>query len=345
MTVYRTTIKTKALNLFLFSLLLSFPALATEPNTPITEETEAELVLTREELQSRLLTALSGEFSNFYALTEHPTTVGDFSPIIQQADIVTLANGEQAILIEQRFLETRAARSQVQLNNRRQLYTFVTPRKSEELVQITYPVPANITAQFLSEPEALQQLKRLPGCEIHWQHEQLNNGESSFEGYRNPKRCFFIDSSDNSPIHMESILHVANHEIKMTDNLLDANGEPLSEMELAGTLILNPIRFFDMTVSFLPEGANKDNDEAWINIQPEGLIHDHGQRINLRTQKEQQTIPYQIKLVREEGTTNKLQVRIYSLGSETPLEELTVELENGVGVLNADPLRVELQVR
>ncbi len=336
MTVYRTT--TRASLLLCLSLILgSEPTLGSEPQ------------FNRVELQQRLLNALSGEFSNFYALTEHPTTVGDFPPVLQRADIITLANGEQALLVEQGFLAMRAAHASTKdvgvVNSyRRQLYAFVTPRNSNQLVHVSYPLPDSIGVTQLAAPNALESLKRLPGCEVHWHYERLVDGSDSFEGYRSPERCFFIDDN-NTPVHMETILHVANYGIQMTDNVLDASGEPLLETELGGTMLLNPIRFFNMTVSFLPDGADKNNADAWISIQPDGLIHDHGQRINLLTKKEQQILPYQIQLLREEDTNDRLQVRIYSLGSEMPLEQLSLELENGVGVLQVDPLRVEIHMQ
>lgn len=293
-------------------------------------------------MQQRLITRLTGEYSNFYALTEHPTTVGDFPPIIQEGETITLANGEQALLVKQGFLSMRASDA-ADLYYRRTLYVFVTPRHSDELVQVSYPLSASVSKQSLTEPDALALLPRLPGCEIYWQYEPMVNGQDGFNGYRSPDRCFFVDEK-NTPVHLETILRVTTSELQMTENLLDGDGEPLLETELGGTMTLNPIRFFDMTVSFLPDGADKEDADAWISVQPDGLIHDHGQRINLRTQKEQQILPYQIKLVRADNSDNLLQVRIYSLGVETPLENLMLKLENGTGVLHADPLRVEIQI-
>ncbi len=333
MMLFQKTIKTKAFALLAVSLVAVPAVMAnTMPAAP-----------TKAELQQRLLLALTGEYSNFYALTEQPTTVGDFPPIIQHAESVSLASGEQALLVKQGFLSSRASN----VSNsyyRRTLYVFVTPRNSNELVQVSYPLSPSVSKQALTEPDALSQLPRLPGCEIFWQYEPMANGHDSFNGYRSPDRCFFVDEK-NTPVHLETIVHVTNNELQMTENLLDSSGEPLVETELGGTITLNPIRFFDMTVSFLPDGANKENAEAWISVQPDGLIHDHGQHINLRTQKEQQVLPYQIKLVRAEGNESLLQVRIYSLGLDTPLEDLTVELNDGVGVLHIDPLRVEIELR
>lgn len=313
-----------------------------------------------------LLELLQGSYSNFYALTEHPTTVGDFPPLLQQAEIITLAQGEPALLVSQGFLMAGSSTTFTPEESvRRYLYVFVTPRHSSDLVQVMYPLTADITAEFLAKPDALNHLTRLPGCEIRWQHEVLANGEHGFSGYRQPQRCFFMATETNTPVHLETILQVGANEQQVTDNFLDQNGEPLAEMEPGGTLILNPIRFFEMTVSFLPEGANKDDVNAWISIQPDGLIHDQGQRVNLRMKDSQQMLPYQIKLLRAEeqafsgepdaavakglkalaNKANKLQVWIYSLGSEEWLQELSVELEQGRGVLYADPLRVELQLR
>lgn len=331
--LFQKIIKTKALALLALNVAALPVAMAdTMPAAP-----------TQAELQQRLLLALSGEYSNFHALTEQPTTVGDFPPIIQHGEPIILANGEQALLVKQGFLSSRASDASNSYY-RRTLYVFVTPRNSNEIVQISYPLSASVSKQALTEPDALAELPRLPGCEIFWQYEPMANGHDSFNGYRSPDRCFFVDEKE-IPVHLETIVHVTNNELQMTESLLDSNGEPLLEAEIGGTITLNPIRFFDMTVSFLPDGANKDDPAAWISVQPDGLIHDHGQRINLRTQKEQQILPYQIKIVRADSNQNLLQVRIYSLGLDTPLEDLTVELHNGVGVLHIDPLRVEIELR
>lgn len=339
--LFRKIIKTTVLTLFTFNIFYTSTQALAEVRSKNDEVVN--VIPSRAELQQKLINALVGEYSNFLALTEHPTTVGDFPPIIQRAEVVVLANGEEGLLVHQGLLSSRST-GLASTHYRRTLYLFTSTPHSDALIQVSYPLTPNFTKELLSEPGALSQLERLPGCEIHWQYEQVEDSQLSFNGYRSPSRCFFIDEHGVA-IHLETILHVGNNELQMTENLLDGAGEPLSEADLVGTLSLTPIRFFEMTVSFLPDGSNADDDEAWLSVQPEGLIHDHGQRINLLTKNEQQALPYEIKLVRGAQDENQLQVRIYSLGSETPMQDLAVELTEGVGVLNAEPLRVEIQIR
>lgn len=339
--LFQKTIKTTIQTLFLLGLLYTPIQVFAEQAPDNTNSLN--VVHSRVELQQKLINAFVGEYSNFFALTEHPTTVGDFPPIIQRIETVVLADGQVGLLVNQGFLSSRSSHL-ASAHYRRTLYLFTTSRNSNALVQISYPLDQHVTKESLTEVGALTQLERLPGCEIQWQYEQTVAGEQSFNGYRDPERCFFIDEQ-GLPIHLETILYVGKNELQMTENLLNEEGEPLPEADLVGTMSLTPIRFFEMTVSFLPDGSDEGDESAWISIQPDGLIHDHGQRINLLTKNEQQALPYQIQLVRGAQDENQMQVRIYSLGAETPLQELTVDLIDGVGVLNADPLRVEIQIR
>ncbi|RUO37130.1 hypothetical protein CWE15_11510 [Aliidiomarina taiwanensis] len=293
--------------------------------------------------QQALVDALSGQFSNFYALTEYPNTVGDFPPLLYTGESITLPTGQQAVLVSQYHFDVSGSQAvQGQTPLRKQLYAFVTPAEETAAVHVSYPVPNQVSAEALRQAEVFSQLQRLPGCETYWTAATNETGNHYFEGYRNPKRCYFLNTDNQSQVHVESIHYVTATEQKITENLLSNDGEPLDNMELAGTLVLHPIRFFNVEAAYLPEGAEAEQAEAWVHIEPVGTVHDHGQRLNLHTQHSQQLIPYQIRVLRQPNTPQQVRVSLYSLGEHTALEEIDVNLHEAPRPFTLGPLRLTL---
>lgn len=316
-------------------LSLSLAVTAAEPNAE--EQTE------RYPQQEALIDALSGQFSNFYALTEYPNTVGDYPPLVYTGTPLTLPNGHHGVLVSQYHFDVSGSAQAVSNNPvRQQLYAFINPGEAADAVHVTYPVPTDLTAAQLSQADTFSQLQRLPGCETYWTAPAETNETQHFEGYKNPKRCYFMNPEQQSQVHVESIHYVTAQEQKLTENLLNAKGEPLADMALAGTLVLHPIRFFQVQAAYLPEGANEENNDAWVHIEPASNVHDHGQRINLLTQNSQQLIPYQIRVLRHQSTPQQVRVSLYSLGEHTALEEVDISIEEANGTFKLGPLRLSL---
>src|SRR5690554_5484470 len=241
----------------LFSLPLALSA--AEPQADATANINSQ--------QQALIQALSGQFSNFYALTEYPNTVGDYPPLLYTGTPLTLPNGKQAVLVSQYHFDIAGkSRPFNKTPARQQLYAFTAPSDAADAAHITYPVPTQLTADDLTSPATFATLARLPGCETYWNAATQATDEMHFEGYRAPKRCYFMNTESQSQVHVESIHYVTPEEQKLTESLLDEAGEPLANMELAGTLVLHPIRFFTLHGAYLLEGANQENETAWVHI-------------------------------------------------------------------------------
>lgn len=331
------------LSLFVFN---AFPVLAeadigtaksgvettSQATTLVSDQTNTALVMaeSKEQQKQQLMGLLVGTFSNFYPSTRDPDAVANFPPVVQRGQPLQLESGEQVLLMEQRFLHESTY-------FRRQIYRFVVQsrRFSDEqtLLHYTYDVPVD-TAISKEQPIQLSEFQRLPGCEVRWV--VVDHG---YEGYRDADRCYFVDE-DGASVYFESQLRVELDRLQVIETLYDQRREPIEA--LGGAMVSEPIRFFDMSVKFLPAGANSDNDEDWITVVGDRRVHDHGQRINLRTAKEQQLLPYQIHVVKHYKKPDQLMVRVYALGDDQPMHQWQLEEQDGRWYREELPLRVEL---
>lgn len=335
------------LSVLYFILALCSSAIAAEKS----EQTQSEKLL------AQVFAGWEGEFSNFSALTEHPESMGHFAPIFMRGKQVELTQGEQGLLIEQAFLmdyieaASTGQKSQDQqlaeVSYRRWLYRFVAS-KQVELAAIVYPLPAEVLPQDLTNEAVLKSLKRLPGCEFIWQYDLLKKEQPGLVGYRDPMRCYFINSEDKSRVGLASWVGFNPEDPERKISLIESIPYGLPEaaeedlgIPMESHVVFEPIHFYDLTMAYLPEGESAEDEKAWAEIQPESFIHDQGQQINLKTAAEQRILPYQIKL--ERVGTERVKVSIYSLGEETPMRQLEVELTQGRGVFESLPLRVELK--
>ncbi|MCC5855502.1 MAG: hypothetical protein JJU10_07495 [Idiomarina sp.] len=279
-----------------------------------------------QELQrTQLIEWLSGDFSNFYPLTRDPEELGNFPPVLQRGKVHTLANGETVLVVKQSML------NQPDQAYRRHLYRFVAMPRQERLVQITYPLNDD------SVPDSVEDLARLPGCEIHWQAH-----EDAFEGYRSPERCYFRNS-EGQRIHMESTLRATANSLVISDAVVDSEGEIFEDIGPGATFQAERIRFLNLTGAFLPPGANSDADDAWIDMTLNGRLHDHGQRMNLKTRADERTLPFQLSITRDDEDSERIHLRIYSVGQERAMTHVEITRENGTWEYHNDSLRISIQ--
>ncbi|RTE86028.1 MULTISPECIES: CpcT/CpeT family chromophore lyase [Gammaproteobacteria] len=301
---------------FIFLFSASHQAIAQDENEDI-----------RSIQKEELLGLLAKRYSNFHPLFESPDIVGNFPPIVQTGKLISLATGERVLLLEQSFI------TNVTDPFRRQLLRFMIPSRSEGILQITYPLPSSI--EF--EEESLSDLsafERLPGCEVRWQ-----KGADGFVGSRTAERCYFVDESGQQ-VHLRSQFQVNSEQLVLDETVLNQEGEPTAEDE-AQTLLLEPIRLLQLEAALLPAGAEIDDADAWMPVQLENQLHDHGQRVNLRLGE--LASPYQIRVTFVPEQPNMLDITLFSVGYSQPIEQWLIEKENGAWTQTEAPLRFVLR--
>ncbi|CUS49571.1 MAG: CpeT/CpcT family (DUF1001) [Idiomarinaceae bacterium HL-53] len=280
----------------------------------------------RIEQQNVLVELLAEDYSNFHPLFFHPEDVGNFPPVVQRGYRTTTTSGAPAVIVEQAFLDQELT------PYRRQLLTFSLPSRSEGIVQVTYPL--EVEQPLPMGPINLSAYERLQGCEVRWK--ALENG---FEGYRSPRRCYFLNEAGQQ-VHLESNLRIQADSLEMVDTVLNAEGEPLED-EAPAALVLEPIRFLQLEARFLPSGEDSENKDAWLPVTVDRPMHDHGQRVNLSLGE--QRLPYQLHVVLVPEAPEQLQVTIYSAGDEVPVEQWNLSLEAGAWSQTEAPLQFILR--
>lgn len=323
----------------LAAALLFNPSLAAEPEqadgftianyseTLIHAESNAYNELTQEEQKRILLNLLAGEFSNLRNIFEHGPSGGYPPVLIRQKQV-----NEAGLWVQQ---STIAAPDRVY---RQQYYHFVIPRRANYIRQDVYLLPNDFAGDF-SNIEALpEELQAVVGCAIHWYPRS-----DSWVGERSGEFCAFRDEN-NEVVAVNSTIQLDTERYQITETAVSSNGEPLLGDIEGLPLVLQRIRFFHAELSYLPAGADGNDDNQWMAANPQRLMHDHEQRVALMSANEGLFLGHDIQLLTDSNDPQQLTLRVYRQTEDEPLFVVALEY-HGSGEWRATHERLRVQLR
>lgn len=330
-------IKSPVIFLFLALSFSSFAAISADSPAQELERADHTLVsssnvvaLPIEEQKVKLVDWLTGEFSNLRHVFEFGPT-GGYPPVLLRQEPIELIDNETAMLVTQSWL---ASPGQIY---RKHLYRFRIPRRSNDILQDIYAVPADFTGAFVDENGLSPALDLVVGCSIRWQAT-----EQGFKGYRDGNRCSFRDENDQV-VSWTTHLTLNPVEYSVADTAFTDDGEQLLGDIDGKALVVNRIRFFQAEIGYLPAGADADDLQQWMVAAPQRPLHDHEQRIPLVSSEDGLFLGHELQLVSDLSNPERLHLRLYRQTEDEPIFQAEMEYM-GEGKWSATSERLRIQI-